>query len=1304
MATLVFTAVGAAVGSSIGGAVLGVSAAVIGKAAGAMIGARLDQMLLGRGSQAVESGRVDTLRIMSSSEGAAVPRVFGRMRVAGQLVWSSRFLESKTSSKGGKNQPTVTNFSYSISLAIALCEGEVSRIGRIWADGKLMGLEGVTWRLHKGTEDQTADPIIEATQGVENAPAYRGTAYLVFENFQLGAYGNRIPQFTVEVYRRPNTSNPTLATNPSDAIQGVALVPGTGEYALATTPVHYPEGKGIVRQANSNNPSGKTDLEYSLDTLEADLPAAKAVSLVVCWFGDDLRCDRCQLQPGVEQRDNDGAQMPWAVSSATRSSGKLISRTEEGYSTFGGTPSDASVLEAIADMKSRGMEINFYPFILMDILEGNGLADPWSSSLDQQKVPWRGRITLSNAPGRPGSPDQTAAASTEVDAFFGQASVGDFVASGSTVTYTGPAEWSYRRFILHNAHLCALAGGVDAFCIGSEMVGLTPIRNSGDGFPAVAALQVLAADVRAILGPQTKIGYAADWTEYFGYRPQDGSSDLFFHLDPLWSDPNIDFIGIDNYMPMSDWRDTVGHLDQSWGSIYDLDYLKSNIAGGEGFDWYYPTPTDREFQHRTAITDGAYGEPWVYRYKDLKNWWSQPHHNRPGGVRAASPTDWIPQSKPIWFTEIGCPAVDKGTNEPNAFIDPKSIESRLPRYSNGGQDEYIQLRYLQALYEFWGEESNNPTSLVYGDDMVDMSHAFVWAWDARPWPDFPDRIETWADGHNYALGHWVSGRLGLATVAEVVGELSESSGFARAELSQLHGTLKGYILRGAETARGSIQPLMMSHAFDSFEQGDEIVFRSRAQSIGKPVTLDEIAVEETQSTAIQYVRQPKAETGERVRVGFVSAGLNYQRGASEAALPDGVDPTVSDAELPIALNEGEGQSIADRWLAETQIARDQATFSLPPSALSFAPGDIITLPGAGGRDEFRIDRIEDQGIRNVEATRIENRVYNANVRVDPILSRASYSIAAPVYAEFLDLPLMNGDETPYAPHVAAMSVPWQGSMAIYTSADNSNYTYNSQISQPSVIGTSQSALPRAEPGAFMAGPQVSVKISSGELRSVAQVDLLNGANLAAIRQPGHSDWELFQFQTAELIGVREYQLGDLLRGQFGTDGILPELHEAGSDFVLLDGSSRQVEMSVSDRGLERHYRVGPANLGYDSASYDYHTEAFAGVGHRPYAPAHVKARGQSSGDVEINWIRRGRIDADNWASVEIPLGEESEAYLVEIVQNSAVIRSWEVGTPFMTYTAAQQSADALIAPFEIRIAQVSACCGAGPFARIQYNG
>ena len=186
------------------------------------------------------------------------------------------------------------------------------------------------------------------------------------------------------------------------------------------------------------------------------MPGATAASLVVSWFGDDLRASACQLKPKVEQNANDGSEMPWVVSSVARAAAEVLAQID-GRPVYGGTPADAAVVEAIQHMKAAGHHIMFYPFILMEQMVGNGLPDPWTGGLGQPEFPWRGRITTSLAPGQVGSPDQTAAAATEVDQFFGTCAVSDFSINGTAVTYSGPAEWSYRRFILHYAHLCAAA-------------------------------------------------------------------------------------------------------------------------------------------------------------------------------------------------------------------------------------------------------------------------------------------------------------------------------------------------------------------------------------------------------------------------------------------------------------------------------------------------------------------------------------------------------------------------------------------------------------------------------------------------------------------------------------------------------------------------------------------------------------------------------------------------------------------------------------------------------------------------------
>lgn len=307
----------------------------------------------------------------------------------------------------------------------------------------------------------------------------------------------------------------------------------------------------------------------------------------------------------------------------------------------------------------------------------------------------------------------------------------------------------------------------DGFLIGSELRSLTRVRSGAGIYPAVDALVALAADVKSIVGSSTIVTYGADWTEYGADVVDAGASEVRFPLDPLWACSAIDAVGIDYYAPLADWRDEAGHLDASVAaSTYDLDYLAENVYGGEGFDWYYTDDSARAAQNRTPITDGL-GKPWTFRVKDIKSWWSSAHYERVGGVELPSPTAWAPQSKPVWLTEVGCPAVDKGANQPNVFPDPKSSENHLPYFSSGSRDDLVQRRYLQAFLgkldpSLGAADADNPVSPIYGSRMIEPSAIHLWTWDARPYPAFPAATEVWSDGPNWQTGHWLTGRLGAA--------------------------------------------------------------------------------------------------------------------------------------------------------------------------------------------------------------------------------------------------------------------------------------------------------------------------------------------------------------------------------------------------------------------------------------------------------------------------------------------------------------------------------------------------------------
>lgn len=191
MATLLLTAVGTVFGGPLGGAI------------GALIGRQVDTAIIG--GRRVEGPRLKDLTVQTSSYGSALPLHFGKMRAAGSVIWATELVEHKDTASSGKGRPSITSYTYSSSFAVAISSRPIAGIGRIWADGNLLRgasgdlkVEG-TLRIHLGHGDQNADPLMVQAEGITHCPAYRGLAYVVFEDLALADYGNRIPSLTFEI-------------------------------------------------------------------------------------------------------------------------------------------------------------------------------------------------------------------------------------------------------------------------------------------------------------------------------------------------------------------------------------------------------------------------------------------------------------------------------------------------------------------------------------------------------------------------------------------------------------------------------------------------------------------------------------------------------------------------------------------------------------------------------------------------------------------------------------------------------------------------------------------------------------------------------------------------------------------------------------------------------------------------------------------------------------------------------------------------------------------------------------------------
>lgn len=1287
MATVVLQYAGAAVGTFLGGPIGG----IIGRAIGGVAGNIVDQNLFGQSSHR-EGPRLNGLQVMASEEGASIPVVFGRMRIGGQVIWASPIEEvatTTTASASGKGGPSnsSTEYTYFGSFAVGLCEGEIAGLARVWADGQEIDIGQYQTRLYSGTETQPADSLITATNG--ESPAYRGLAYLVFERLPLASFGNRIPQLTFEVLRS--------STEFAGAIRSVNIIPGATEFGYDTKIITRNIGSGHTDSENAHVSSALSDFSVSLDQLQAQCKNVASASLVVAWFGNDLRCGHCEIKPGVDSTAKSTSPDTWSVGSINRNAAHLVS-SHDGPPAFGGTPSDDSVVRAIQDMKARRLKVTFYPFILMDVPAGNALPDPYGGAA-QWAYPWRGRITASKAPGVAGSPDKTSAMATEIASFVGAALASHFATTGTSITYSGPAEWSFRRMTLHYAKLCAAAGGVDAFLIGSELVGLTTLRSSASHYPFVDALQTLAADVKAIL-PAAKISYAADWSEYFGHHPDDGSGDVYFHLDPLWASSSIDFIGVDNYLPLADWREGTTHLDYQAGtrSTYDQNYLQANIAGGEYYDWYYASSADRDNQLRSPISDGAYGKPWIFRAKDFKNWWLNQHFNRPGGIESATATSWVPQSKPIRFTELGCPAIDKGCNQPNVFVDAKSSESALPHYSNGAPDEQAQASYALAMQSYWESAgAHNPISSVYGAPMVSGSDLTFWAWDARPYPAFPAKLDVWADGANYQRGHWLNGRMASVALSQLITELAARFSLSDVDVSGVEGRVDGFVLDRPMSARDALEGLLQAYAIDAIESDGHLKFTARRAMRLVELSPDDLIETEADQPVFTTLRAQETDMPAAVKLTYAEAALDYRSAAVSARKPETSSAREVTINLPAAISQGDAQARADMALAESWAAQESAKFALPPSLAMLEPGDVIELSG----NRWRVKSLTDGNAKKIEATAFDSNLYALSATALRDIQPPVTEIYGQPEALLMDLALLSSNQSP-SPWIAAQAKPWPGTLAILKRTGSASFALNASLAKQATMGETLSVLPSGLSNRLDFTSTLDVKLHYGALHSVSDEELLNGANLAAVGT-NKTGFEIFQFRDANLLDADTYRLSGLLRGQGGSGPEMLVARDAGANFILLNAAVQQLMTSTADNFISL-WRIGPSAR--DSGDPAFLTIDFAGQQKalRPLSPTGLRLVRTGTG-LQISWIRRGRVDADSWELAEIPLGEATELYQLDILNGASVKRSIQTSSPSHLYLNADVLSDFGTGPSAItlRIAQLSATFGPGASLERTFN-
>ncbi len=1233
----------------------GITGFVLGGPSGAILGANLAGAAgsLFPRSQRVqlptqEGPRLADLRAQTSTYGNMVPKVYGTMRLAGNVIWSTDLKEvqteittSQTSSGGGKggggsvttSQTSVT-YQYFITLAIAICEGPMDEVIRAWADSKVLTEDVLSsaegkYNIHLGDEEQEVDDIIAKHLPSGTIPAYHGLTYVVIEDFPLADYGNRIPNFTFEVRR-------TVKFTPSieDKVKDIVMIPGAGEFVYGTDITTkqdgaFPNGQfvpsGGKTLINMHNYTGKADPLVALDQLESVFPNLEWVAVVVTWFATSTDAGTCRIIPKVEFQGNTQV-LPedWFVAGLGRNDAETVFFFDEGTPTYGGTPSDHTVVQICQELKNRGLNVMLYPM-------------PFVDQITPIPKPWRGRIEPANA--------------TDANNWF---------------TKVG----GYNAFIMHYANLSVggtnLKDVIDAFVIGSELVGMTGFTDTPGNYPTVNQLVSLAASVKAAVG-SVLVTYAADWSEYH-------STDGWFNMDSLWASPNIDFVGIDSYFPLTPDVPQIQITEE---------LIKQYWEEGEGWDYFWN-------EDRTVQT--SYGGDPTYAWKNLEYWWGNTHTNPD-----LNGTAWTAKMKPVWFTEFGFPSVDGAANQPNVFYDPTSSESFFPRGSKGRIDFQAQREALNATLDYLEGRNQEP-----GNSNL-VPRRFIWTWDGRPFSFWPDLENVWQDSILWATGHWVQGKLGNSTLGAIVAELLQEAGLTPSDydVTRLTDTVEGFILQQPITVRSALEYLASAYFFDCVESDGLLKFVPRGSESVLSIPEDDlIPTSKNEIDDILGIKYAQGlELPQRVNVTYIDRPFNYDpvTQASQRQTTGAVDQVTMN--LPIVMSATLAKQIADITLYSAWKERVSFELIIPPKYVRLEPTDVITVTVSGVPHEMRVIKtdMEKYGLMKVAAIAEDISSYDFYTPPGSTGGTVEPPVLVPdTLIQFVDAPPLPTDSTSNQGLLRLGVAPdgpgWNGA-AIYRSTDGGEAGGNTfdllaGLDGPAVFGAIITNLADGVFETWDENNTVDVILTSGSLISVNELAMLNGSNAALIGN------ELVQFQNAQLIGESTYRLSRLLRGRQGTEWAI-DTHQLGDRFILLSPALYTTTIANNNIGKLLYYKA--VTVGNTLSTTEEKAFTYTGNNLRPFSPVHIKGSRDSGNDLTVTWIRRTRVDGDWRDFVGVPLGEETESYEVDILGRGNVVRMLTSTSPTVTYTEADQITDfgSAQSSVDVKIYQLSAVVGRG---------
>ena len=604
---------------------------------------------------------------------------------------------------------------------------------------------------------------------------------------------------------------------------------------------------------------------------------------------------------------------------------------------------------------------------------------------------------------------------------------------------------------------------------------------------------------------------------------------------------------------------------------------------------------------------------------------------------------------------------------PGAGVVWKVVDHVLPAFHDGrGQ-------ITRVLGATWGLGGNFLIQTGSGDVLVNQAGA-----------DFNTLF--WLDEQQAVLGQ-VGGGAGVReiakrylsraaanslTVGQVVAALCQRAGLAAGDINAaaLNDPLRGYILPRPTSARDAITPLAGAFQFDAVEQDDVLLFRQRAGAVVATIPYDDMIREDPDASVLQEQRAQDADLPRELTVRFLDVERGFEQNAQSWRRP--VSPTATvganasvGIDLPIPMTAGEAKAVARRLITGSWRERTRLSCAVGPRHARLVPTDPVTLTtrdGAAIRARILSTQLGANWVTRIEAVTEDAASYALTAPAEGGAGWAAPTMPVPYFARLIlpDLALVDDADDlgqaglrEYALVAAYDGQRFRG-VVVHRSPDQASWDALGAVTTPVTWGSVSlaPAMP-ASPWTWDDTGVLEVQLADGEVDSATELEVLNGANRAAlIDSDGRA--EIIQFRDAEDVGGGRYRLTGLLRGRRGTEDLIAS-RAAGDTFVLLDATRFLFQAQASEAASTRHHRAVTVFETVETAASTV-TKTSRGRAERPYAPCAITGTRDGSQNLTIAWIRRTRVGGE-WldGTGTVPVSESSEAYEVDMLNGPPAV-------------------------------------------------